>query len=138
MTQFAATRAAKLALLAAEAKKKDAQRAHLQSFVDRFKAKASKASQAQSRVKMLEKLTPITLPQDAAATRFTFPEPEELSPPIITLEGASVGYGERVVLQRLNLRIDQDDRIALLGRNGEGKSTLSKLLAGKLEVMSGR
>jgi len=134
---FAATRAAKLALMSAEAKKIDAQRAHLQSFVDRFKAKASKARQAQSRVKMLEKLTPITLPQDAAATRFTFPKPEELSPPIITLEGASVGYGDRAVLQRLNLRIDQDDRIALLGRNGEGKSTLSKLLADKLDVMTG-
>jgi ATP-binding cassette, subfamily F, member 3 len=134
---FAAMRAAKIALLSAEAKKIDAQRAHLQSFVDRFKAKASKARQAQSRVKMLEKLTPITLPQDAAATRFTFPKPEELSPPIITLEGASVGYGERAVLQRLTLRIDQDDRIALLGRNGEGKSTLSKLLAGKLDVMTG-
>src|SRR5690606_23144147 len=100
--------------------------AHLQSFVDRFRYKASKAVQAQSRIKMLEKLTPIAAPEDAAKVVFTFPEPEELSPPIVTMEGAAVGYGGPPVLRRLSLRIDQDDRIALLGRNGEGKSTLSK------------
>ncbi len=110
-------------------------RAHLQSFVDRFKAKASKAVQAQSRVKMLEKMTPITPPEEAKKQVFTFPAPEELSPPIINLDGAAVGYGGTPVLRKLNLRIDQDDRIALLGRNGEGKSTLSKLLAGKLAAM---
>jgi ATP-binding cassette subfamily F protein 3 len=135
---FAATRAARLAVQAAESKKQEARRAHLQSFVDRFRAKASKATQAQSRLKMLERLTPITGPQEAALRAFTFPEPEELSPPIINLDSASVGYNGAPVLGKLNLRIDQDDRIALLGRNGEGKSTLSKLLAGKLPAMGGR
>lgn len=136
--QFARQMAERRALQAAEAKKVEARRAHLQSFVDRFKAKASKAVQAQSRVKMLEKLQPITAPEEAKKVVFTFPEPEELSPPIINLDGAAVGYGGPPVLRRLSLRIDQDDRIALLGRNGEGKSTLSKLLAGKLQTSEGR
>jgi len=136
--QFARQMAERRAVLQAEAKKQDARRAHLQSFVDRFKAKASKAVQAQSRVKMLEKMTPITAPEDAKKVVFTFPEPEALSPPIINLDGAAVGYGGPPVLRRLSLRIDQDDRIALLGRNGEGKSTLSKLLAGKLQTSDGK
>ena len=136
--QFARQMAERRAVQAAEAKKVEARRAHLQSFVDRFKAKASKAVQAQSRVKMLEKLQPITAPEEAKKVVFTFPTPEELSPPIINIEGASVGYGGPPVLKRLSLRIDQDDRIALLGRNGEGKSTLSKLLAGKLPAAEGR
>ena len=136
--QFARQMAERRAVLQAEAKKIDARRAHLQSFVDRFKAKASKAVQAQSRVKMLEKLTPITAPEDAKKVVFTFPAPEELAPPIINLDGAAVGYGGPLILKRLNLRIDQDDRIALLGRNGEGKSTLSKLLAGKLQPAEGK
>ncbi|MEZ5762091.1 MAG: ABC-F family ATP-binding cassette domain-containing protein [Paracoccaceae bacterium] len=135
---FARSRAEQRAVQAAEAKKQEARRAHLQSFVDRFKAKASKAVQAQSRVKMLEKMTPILAPEEARKVVFSFPAPEQLSPPIITLDGAAVGYGGAPVLRRLDLRIDQDDRIALLGRNGEGKSTLSKLLAGKLEVCEGR
>ena len=136
--QFARQMAERRAVLQAEAKKQEARRAHLQSFVDRFKAKASKAVQAQSRVKMLEKMTPITAPEDAKRVVFTFPAPEELSPPIINMEGAAVGYGGPPVLKKLSLRIDQDDRIALLGRNGEGKSTLSKLLAGKLPALEGR
>ncbi len=136
--QFAAARAQARAVQAAQAKKQELQRAHLQSFVDRFKAKASKAKQAQSRVKMLEKMTPITAPEDAARVVFTFPEPEELSPPIIATEGVSVGYDGTEILGQLNLRIDQDDRIALLGRNGEGKSTLSKLLSGRLDPMGGK
>ena len=136
--QFARQLAERRAILQAEAKKVAARRAHLQSFVDRFKAKASKAVQAQSRVKMLEKLTPITAPEDAKKVVFTFPAPEELAPPIINLDGAGVGYGGPLVLKKLNLRIDQDDRIALLGRNGEGKSTLSKLLAGKLQPAEGK
>ena len=136
--QFARQMAERRAVQAAEAKKQDARRAHLQSFVDRFKAKASKAVQAQSRVKMLEKMTPITPPEEAKRVVFTFPAPEELSPPIINMDGAAVGYGGPPVLRKLSLRIDQDDRIALLGRNGEGKSTLSKLLAGKLEACEGR
>ena len=135
---FAKTRAERRAVQAAAAKKQAAQRAHLQSFVDRFKAKASKAKQAQSRVKMLERMETIRAPEDAARTVFTFPEPEELSPPIVNLDSAAVGYTKTPVLKRLNLRLDQDDRIALLGRNGEGKSTLSKLLAGKLHAMDGR
>nr|WP_309503435.1 ABC-F family ATP-binding cassette domain-containing protein [uncultured Roseovarius sp.] len=134
---FARTRAARLAAAESEARKQDARRAHLQSFVDRFRAKASKAVQAQSRLKMIEKMTPITSPQEAALKKFTFPSPEELSPPIIALENVAVGYDGKPVLSRLSLRIDQDDRIALLGKNGEGKSTLSKMLAGKLDVMSG-
>jgi ATP-binding cassette, subfamily F, member 3 len=136
--QFARQVAERRMVLQAEAKKQDARRAHLQSFVDRFKAKASKAVQAQSRVKMLEKMTPIVAPEDAKRVVFTFPAPEELSPPIINMEGAAVGYGGPAILKKLSLRIDQDDRIALLGRNGEGKSTLSKLLAGKLQAMDGR
>ncbi|UWQ20810.1 ABC-F family ATP-binding cassette domain-containing protein [Jannaschia sp. W003] len=135
--QFVKARAEKRAGLAAEAAKQEARRAHLQSFVDRFKAKASKAKQAQSRVKMLERMETVRAPEDAARTVFSFPEPEALSPPILRLEGAEVGYDGRAVLRRLNLRIDQDDRIALLGRNGEGKSTLSKLLSDRLEVMEG-
>ncbi|NBT30630.1 MAG: ABC transporter ATP-binding protein, partial [Rhodobacteraceae bacterium] len=134
---FARQRAEKRALMVQAAKKQDAKRAHLESFVNRFKAKASKAKQAQSRVKMLEKMETIRVPEDAARTVFTFPAPEELSPPIIALEGGSTGYGDVVVLRNLNLRIDQDDRIALLGRNGEGKSTLSKLLSDRLALMSG-
>ncbi|MDE4096140.1 ABC-F family ATP-binding cassette domain-containing protein [Phaeobacter gallaeciensis] len=136
--QFARQRAANRANQAAAAKKQEAQRAHLQAFVDRFKAKASKAKQAQSRVKMLEKMETIRAPEDAARTVFTFPEPEELSPPIIATEGVSVGYGDTVILSKLDLRIDQDDRIALLGKNGEGKSTLSKMLSGRLAPMSGK
>ena len=135
--QFARQMAERRAVQAAEAKKQDARRAHLQSFVDRFRYKASKAVQAQSRLKMLEKMTPITAPEDAARAVFSFPAPEELSPPIINMEGTSVGYDGNPVLRRLSLRIDQDDRIALLGRNGEGKSTLSKLLAGKLTPLAG-
>ena len=135
---FARTRAEKRALQASEAKKQDARRAHLQSFVDRFGAKASKAKQAQARVKMLAKMEPITAPEEAKFHRFTFPAPEQLSPPIIAMEDVAIGYGDRQVLRHLNLRIDQDDRIALLGRNGQGKSTLSKLLAERLEPMEGR
>ncbi|WP_107498001.1 ABC-F family ATP-binding cassette domain-containing protein [Thalassobius sp. I31.1] len=134
---FAETRAARLLVAQSEATKQEARRAHLQSFVDRFRAKASKAVQAQSRLKMIAKMQPITTPKEAALKKFSFPTPEELSPPIINVEGGSVGYGDKAILQRLNLRIDQDDRIALLGKNGEGKSTLSKLLSGRLDVMGG-
>ncbi len=124
-------------LLISHAKKQDLRRAHLQSFVDRFRAKATKAKQAQSRLKMLEKMQPITLPDDAAKIAFKFPEPEELAPPIIRIENGAVGYNGTPVLRNLDLRIDQDDRIALLGRNGEGKSTLAKFLSGRLLKISG-
>ncbi len=136
--QFAEARAAKIALAEAENARAKARVAHLQSFVDRFRYKASKAVQAQSRLKMIDKIKLISTPQEAALRAFTFPEPEELSPPILATDGVAVGYGERVVLDRLTLRIDQDDRIALLGRNGEGKSTLSKLFAERLPAMKGK
>jgi ATP-binding cassette subfamily F protein 3 len=136
--QFARQRAERRAVQAAMAKKQQLRRDHMQSFVDRFKAKASKAKQAQSRLKMIEKMDMIAAPEDAAKRVFTFPEPEELSPPIISIEGGTTGYGDTTVLARLNLRIDQDDRIALLGKNGQGKSTLSKLLSERLPLMSGK
>lgn len=136
--QFARQRAEKLALAAASAKKQEARRAHLQSYVDRFRYKADKARQAQSRIKALARMQPITTPQEAALRAFTFPEPEEMSPPIIQIEGGETGYGGPPVLRRLDLRIDQDDRIALLGRNGQGKSTLAKLLSDRLPLTAGR
>ena len=136
--QFDRMRRAKLEQQVAAKKKQDAQRAHLQSFVDRFKAKASKAKQAQSRVKMLEKMQPIAGVVESSVAQFSFPAPEELSPPIVNLRDASVGYGGPPVLRRLDLRIDQDDRIALLGANGQGKSTLSKLIAGRLKATDGQ
>ena len=135
---FAKTRAARLASAEAEAKRQDARRTHLQSYVNRFRYKADKAKQAQSRLKMISKLEPITRPQEAALRRFSFPEPEELSPPIVRVENGTVGYEDTAILSRLDLRIDQDDRIALLGHNGEGKSTLSKLISGRLDPMAGR
>ncbi|SDZ97221.1 ABC-F family ATP-binding cassette domain-containing protein [Rubrimonas cliftonensis] len=121
----------------AEATKQEAARAHMQSFVDRFRAKASKAKQAQSRLKMLSRLQPITLERGQAVAPFRFPQPEELAPPLIALDRVSVGYGGKPVLRDLSLRIDPDDRIALLGANGQGKSTLSKLIAGRLAALSG-
>jgi ATP-binding cassette subfamily F protein 3 len=136
--QFARQRAEQRAVQAAMAKKQQARRDHMQAFVDRFKAKASKAKQAQSRVKMIEKMDMIASPEQAAKRVFSFPEPEELSPPIISIEGGAVGYSDTPVLSRLNLRIDQDDRIALLGKNGQGKSTLSKLLSDRLVLMNGK
>ena len=134
---FAATRAARIAAAEAEASKQEARRAHLQSYVDRFRYKADKARQAQSRLKMLAKMQPIATPQEAASRAFTFPEPEDLAPPIVQAEKAAAGYDGRPVLARLDLRIDQDDRIALLGRNGEGKSTLAKLLSKRLAPLEG-
>ncbi|MFC3615947.1 ABC-F family ATP-binding cassette domain-containing protein [Lutimaribacter marinistellae] len=136
--QFARQRAEKLAQAEAMAKKQEARRAHLQSYVDRFRYKADKAKQAQSRLKALARMQPISSPQEAALRAFSFPSPEEMSPPIIALEGGVTGYGETEVLRRLNLRIDQDDRIALLGKNGQGKSTLSKLLSDRLPLMAGK
>ncbi|WP_417723676.1 ABC-F family ATP-binding cassette domain-containing protein [Salipiger sp.] len=135
---FARTRAERRAVQAAAARKQDERKAHLQSFVDRFRAKASKAKQAQARLKMIARMDTITAPEEAAKRVFTFPQPDELSPPIVAIEGGATGYGDVQILNRLNLRIDQDDRIALLGRNGQGKSTLSKLLADRLPMMGGQ
>jgi len=136
--QFARQRAERLAQAQAVAKKQEARRAHLQSYVDRFRYKADKAKQAQSRIKALAKMQPIAMPQEAALRVFTFPEPEEMAPPIISIEGGVTGYGDTEILKRLNLRIDQDDRIALLGKNGQGKSTLAKLLSKRLPLMAGK
>ncbi len=114
-----------------------AQRAHMQSFVDRFRAKATKARQAQARIKALEKLPVLDTVVESAPTRFDFPEPARLSPPILVLDRVIAGYGATRVLSGLSLSVDMDDRIALLGANGNGKSTLAKLLAGRLEPLSG-
>ena len=119
--RFAETRAARLAAAQSEAKKQEARRAHLQSYVDRFRYKADKAKQAQARIKALARMQPITQPQEAALRRFTFPEPEALSPPILRLEGVSVGYDDKVVLRDLELRIDQDDRSPFWGRKRRRK-----------------
>lgn len=134
---FDRTRRAKLAETAARAKKQEAERAHMQKFVDRFRAQATKAKQAQSRLKMLERMQPIAAGIENAVANFDFPNPEQLLPPIVRLDDVSVGYDDTVILNKLNLRIDPDDRIALLGANGQGKSTFSKLLAGKLKEMAG-
>jgi ATP-binding cassette subfamily F protein 3 len=120
-------------------KKQDAQRAHLQAFVDRFRAKASKATQAQSRIKMLAKMQPITSMVTDDVRPIHIPAPDKLlSPPIIATDNVSVGYTPgHPILSGLSLRIDNDDRIALLGSNGNGKSTLVKMLAGKLKPEHG-
>ena len=117
--------------------KQDAQRAHIQSFVDRFKAKASKAKQAQSRIKILEKMKPIIVEEDQKIPKFKFDEANKFAPPLITLDNASVGYNKIEVLKNINLQINPDDRIGLLGVNGEGKSTFSKLIAKKINLMNG-
>jgi ATP-binding cassette, subfamily F, member 3 len=138
-TAFARQRAERQALNAAMAKKQEAERKHLQAFVDRFKAKASKARQAQSRVKKLAKLAPLAPISEEEVRPIVIPPPAKpLSPPIIALDRVSVGYEPgKPVLRRLTLRIDTDDRIALLGPNGNGKSTLAKLLAGRLAPFDG-
>ena len=118
--------------------KQEAQRKHMQAFVDRFRAKASKARQAQSRLKMLEKMEPIAAIVETDALPISFPDPDgRLAPPIVRMENVSVGYGDTTVLSRLSLNIDNDDRIALLGSNGNGKSTFAKLVAGRLEKKAG-
>lgn len=121
-------------------KKQDEQRRHIQAFIDRFRAKASRARQAQSRMKLLAKMKPIAAASEGRVASFDLPAPEKMiASPLLRLEDAAVGYSpDRPVLSRLNLRIDNDDRIALLGQNGNGKSTFAKLLAGKLAPLSGR
>ncbi len=113
------------------------QRAHMQAFVDRFRAKATKARQAQSRLKALERLPAIEGVVEHTPARFNFPEGKALAPPILALEKVAVGYDGRPVLRGLSLSLEPDDRVALLGANGNGKSTLAKLLAGRLEPLSG-
>jgi ATP-binding cassette subfamily F protein 3 len=135
---FERMRAEKMRLNAAARVKQDAERAHLQAFVDRFRAKASKAAQAQSRMKRLAKLPPIAAMSDDNVQPFTLPSPERpLAPPLIRLEGVNAGYADHTVLKNLTLRLDIDDRIGLLGVNGAGKSTFAKLIAGALPRLAG-
>ena len=116
-----------------------AERRRIEGFIERFRAKATKARQAQSRIKMLEKMAPIAEVQWDSEIRFDFPDPSPLPPPILTMEKVCVGYAaDRPVLRNLDLRIDQDDRIALLGPNGNGKSTLAKLISQRLQPMDGQ
>ncbi len=114
-----------------------AERAHIQSFIDRFRAKATKARQAQARIKALARLPQIESVVEDTPTRFAFPEPSALAPPILALDRVAVGYDGTPVLRGLSLSVDMDDRIALLGANGNGKSTFAKLLAGRLDPLAG-
>ena len=121
-----------------ESKRVESQRKHLQDFVDRFKAKASKARQAQSKMKMLARLATVAVPPEDPETVFNFPDPAELRPPLITIDRVDVGYeAGKPILRNVNMRLDPSDRIALLGANGNGKSTLAKLLAGRLTAQKG-
>jgi ATP-binding cassette, subfamily F, member 3 len=136
---FETQRAERTRLQAATRAKQEAERAHLQKFIDRFRAKASKATQAQSRIKRLAKLEPIAAPVEERVAPFMLPSPRRpLAPPLIQLEAAAVAYDGPPVLRNLNLRLDVDDRIGLLGVNGAGKTTFAKLLAGALPLQSGR
>src|ERR1700691_2258483 len=135
---FERRRAERTRLLAATRTKQDAERAHLQRFIDRFRAKASKATQAQSRIKRLAKLEPVAEVVEERVAPFTIPSPARpLAPPLIQLESAAVGYNGTAVLRNLNLRLDVDDRIGLLGVNGAGKSTFAKMVAGALPLQAG-
>ncbi len=135
---FERQRAERMAQLAAAQAAQDAQRAKLQDYIARNSARASTAKQAQSRAKALAKMQPIAAMSEDPSLSFDFPSPDPLRPPLITLDLASVGYAENTpILQRLNLRIDPDDRVALLGRNGNGKTTLARLLAAQLTPMDG-
>lgn len=134
---FQKTRALQREVQAKQIAKQEVQRKHLQSFVDRFRYKATKAKQAQSRIKMLEKMEILAPLSSEYSSSFDFPEPIELSPPLISLDDVSAGYDDNIVLKKLSFRIVDNDRIALLGANGNGKSTLAKLLSGRLTPMSG-
>ncbi len=136
--RFERTRRERLVLESKMRMKQEAERRHIQSFVDRFRYKATKARQAQSRIKMLARMEPIASVMEERTVTFRFPDPQPLAPPILSLEDVAAGYAaDTPVLTGLNLRIDMDDRIALLGANGNGKSTLVKLLAGRLQPLSG-
>jgi len=136
-SQFEAERRRRHAFAAKALEKQLAQRRHMEAFVERFRSQANKARQAQSRLKALERLQPLEPIVEDQPVFFDFPQPDELPPPLITMDGVAVGYDDSAVLTDLNLRIDMDDRIALLGANGNGKSTLAKLLAGRLQSMHG-
>lgn len=135
---FERIRAERAAQAAAARANQDAQRKKLAEYVARNSARASTAKQAQSRAKMLAKMQPIAAMAEDSSLSFDFPSPDELRPPLVTLDLAAVGYEtDKPILRRLNLRIDPEDRIALLGRNGNGKTTLARLLARQLEPMEG-
>ncbi len=137
-TSFEKQRREQQAIEQKHKKKQDEQRKHLQAFVDRFRASATKAAQAQSRVKMLAKMEPVSALVDGGVLPIHLPSPEKpLKPPIIAMDGASTGYDGKMVLKNLNLTIADDDRIGLLGSNGNGKSTFAKLIAGRLQAMTG-
>ena len=136
---FEKTRRERLVLQSKMAARQTAERQRIQSFVDRFRAKANKARQAQSRVKMLERMEPIASVIEEKTISFQFPHPPLLSPPLIALNKISVGYEPgNPILQDVDLRIDMDDRIALIGANGNGKSTMMKMLAGRLMPEAGK
>ncbi|MBQ9090187.1 MAG: ABC-F family ATP-binding cassette domain-containing protein [Alphaproteobacteria bacterium] len=134
---FEQTRTEKRRLQLATQEKLLEKKAHLQSYIDRFRYKASKAKQAQSRIKMLAKMQDVSILSEEAKDVFYFPKPEKLSPPLITLDNVSTGYDTHIVLRKLSFNIGLNERIALLGKNGNGKSTLAKLLTGQLPVMEG-
>jgi ATP-binding cassette, subfamily F, member 3 len=134
---FERQRAERLAQIEAARANQQVQREKLQAYIAKNSARASTAKQAQSRQKMLAKMQPIAESYNDPSLSFDFPDPSELRPPLITLDHASVGYSETPILKRLNLRIDPDDRIALLGRNGNGKTTLARLIAAQLAPMDG-
>ena len=134
---FERQRAERLAQLASAQAAQDSQRAKLQDYVARNSARASTAKQAQSRAKMLAKMQPIASISEDPSLTFDFPSPDALKPPLVTLDMAAVGYSATPVLTKLNFRLDPDDRVALLGRNGNGKTTLARLLAAQLPAMEG-
>ncbi|MDH5409821.1 MAG: ABC-F family ATP-binding cassette domain-containing protein [Alphaproteobacteria bacterium] len=136
--RFERTRREALVLQSAMATRQAAERKRIEGFIDRFRYTASKARQAQSRIKALAKMEPVAAVIEDRTERFDFPQPKPLAPPIVTLEGASTGYdANNPVLRGMNLRIDMDDRIALLGANGNGKTTLLRLLAKRLNALEG-
>ena len=138
-TSFERQRREQQALQGKMLKKQEERRAHLQAFVDRFRASATKATQAQSRLKMLARMEPIAAVVDETVAPFKWPPvAKKLSPPIVTMEKVSAGYGERVVLSRLDLTLSNDDRVGLLGANGNGKSTFAKLIGGRLPPIAGK
>tara|TARA_B100000676_G_scaffold311186_1_gene380145 strand:+ start:1914 stop:3806 length:1893 start_codon:yes stop_codon:yes gene_type:complete len=135
--QFETNFRAQIHRVEAERQTQEAQRAHIQKFIDRFRYKATKARQAQSRLKLLEKMQPLPKQHDHDLIAFDFPSPKPLPPPLYSVDNASIGYDGKAVLKEVSFRLDMEDRIALIGANGNGKSTLMKFLAGRLEAISG-
>jgi len=135
---FERQRSERLNQIEAMRRSQEDKRAKLQAYVDRWRYKAHTAKQAQSRMKALDRMEPIAAAMEDPTLRFDFPNPDELRPPLIVADDAAVGYvADTPILSKLNFRIDPDDRIAFLGRNGNGKTTLARLLAGQLEPMAG-